>query len=1303
MVRRGSQVFQRLSPNRQNAALQVNNPTGVPPQLAAAPQLPNSKRPPTSSAADSPTPLRCKDEFFGGLTRSRRPPHETSSAFPRHSKISGDLLGTITGLFGHESQGDCCEVCRTTKFADNAGHNCAHCNRRTCIRCGGYFGPESSWFCRDCFSQLSVPSPSSMPMSDASTAATSSTTSKVQPPVRPFVSDSQSDGSQRAMSKASIGYAGVANRTGPRGAVHSHRSVSDEEKTWSYVNQYPAAHGHEISPPPPPPRVTQSSLGTRRQSMYHRLGRPLEDEEFDPYARMSTTRAGSRQRAFTNDSGMLDPRMRRPRHRADDRPISETSAAIHERGLTEMSPRLSGHYETKAGGQLSHRREAFSSEGSESPLGSHGAFSSSSAAEDQQRELRMRFAGQDGRRAPVDAGSVSEPCQPETYLKHTKLHTQLERFHRHSSVADRPGLKRSSFWSPSSDGESLIGQVYLRCPRESSEVGLLSSFGLKLVIGKRMPSDLIGTFISHVQEGSVADVVGSLQIGDEILEWNGHSLRGLHQEQVSEVLALSCESSDVWMIVQRILDDYYTETRPTTPTSCAYNCNEEQNESEDEGTAYAYGRNEFDPHLQLKLRYNEDTQTLNVCVLSARDLPPLFDRRNLLSSSFCQVCVLPESSKAARQFTRVIPETNNPVWVHTFTYNDFSREDVTSHELEVAVFDSDNERVALVGEVLIDLSVADLSGRAYWYPIPQIWNSGGDPDLSNQVASETGGFQQDVWTKRDESRQQRRSDEDRWRRSVPRQRPLSNISPRSVPSRLSGAQATRPLDRRSSRATYGRDARSRCRDNPDSSRIPRFTVSEDDQSILSDGSEISEFSNFSKLSLQSPPANSASQPRDYGGETEFASSLPRKRQQHRPQRQTSVSAGASYTTTERSARRASHRRQEERPELLEELEEPEASSSVPNRTGLEQSENFSVPSMEPPSAQEDEISGPTTVGATSSGRPPAPSLDSHDDQQTSAAEGSGDQESSKMSSEGKTPRSSSIRKRRPSIGHKFSNVLRISKKSTSQSNSEKKSKASFQRSEEVLPAHIHPNEKTTLSGYTAPGAVAEGAGFGGIAASSAQTLRSSPAAVGSKSSAHGAQLQQGAAAAHKRDLLPLDIGEAHLGEFVEGLGPGQLVGRQVLGMPCLGEIQLSFFDRKGHLEVEVIRARGLQQKNTSKPLPTPYVKLHLLDGKQSVEKMRTSAPARRTLDPLFQQQFSFSTSYKDKILQVSVWGEYGRMDKKVFLGMCEIVLDDLNLRSIVFGWYKLFGMIAASAQHHHHSRHGVSKRHSKRSDSKASK
>lgn len=49
-----------------------------------------------------------------------------------------------------------------------------------------------------------------------------------------------------------------------------------------------------------------------------------------------------------------------------------------------------------------------------------------------------------------------------------------------------------------------------------------------------------------------------------------------------------------------------------------------------------------------------------------------------------------------------------------------------------------------------------------------------------------------------------------------------------------------------------------------------------------------------------------------------------------------------------------------------------------------------------------------------------------------------------------------------------------------------------------------------------------------------------------------------------------------LSEFIEGLGPGQLVGRQVLGAPALGDIQLSLCYQKGFLEVEVIRARGLQ-------------------------------------------------------------------------------------------------------------------------------
>lgn len=150
-------------------------------------------------------------------------------------------------------------------------------------------------------------------------------------------------------------------------------------------------------------------------------------------------------------------------------------------------------------------------------------------------------------------------------------------------------------------------------------------------------------------------------------------------------------------------------------------------------------------------------------------------------------------------------------------------------------------------------------------------------------------------------------------------------------------------------------------------------------------------------------------------------------------------------------------------------------------------------------------------------------------------------------------------------------------------------------------------------------------------------------------------------------------GEGQLAEFIEGLGPGQLVGRQVLGAPSLGDIQLSLCYQKGFLEVEVIRARGLQARPGSKVLPAPYVKVYLVNGKKCLAKAKTTT-ARRTLDPLYQQQLAFKENFTNCILQVTVWGDYGRIEgKKVFMGVAQIMLDDLNLSNIVIGWYKLFG------------------------------
>lgn len=136
-------------------------------------------------------------------------------------------------------------------------------------------------------------------------------------------------------------------------------------------------------------------------------------------------------------------------------------------------------------------------------------------------------------------------------------------------------------------------------------------------------------------------------------------------------------------------------------------------------------------------------------------------------------------------------------------------------------------------------------------------------------------------------------------------------------------------------------------------------------------------------------------------------------------------------------------------------------------------------------------------------------------------------------------------------------------------------------------------------------------------------------------------------------------GGGQLNEFIEGLGPGQLVGRQVLGAPSLGDIQLTLRNDKGYLEVEVVRARDLQPRAGSKVLPgmmiflaffsfffhiglilypcstflAPYVKVYLVNGKKCIAKAKTTV-ARKTLEPMYQQPLAFRENFQGCILQV---------------------------------------------------------------------
>ncbi|XP_051577634.1 regulating synaptic membrane exocytosis protein 2-like isoform X15 [Myxocyprinus asiaticus] len=147
--------------------------------------------------------------------------------------------------------------------------------------------------------------------------------------------------------------------------------------------------------------------------------------------------------------------------------------------------------------------------------------------------------------------------------------------------------------------------------------------------------------------------------------------------------------------------------------------------------------------------------------------------------------------------------------------------------------------------------------------------------------------------------------------------------------------------------------------------------------------------------------------------------------------------------------------------------------------------------------------------------------------------------------------------------------------------------------------------------------------------------------------------------------------ESQFSDFLDGIGPAQLVGRQTLATPPMGDIQIGMVEKKGALEVEVIRARGLVGKPGSKALPAPYVKVYLLENGACIAKKKTKV-ARKTLDPLYQQQLPFEEAPGGKVLQIIVWGDYGRMDHKSFMGAAQILLDDLDLSNMVIGWFKLF-------------------------------
>ncbi|OXB54965.1 hypothetical protein ASZ78_006129, partial [Callipepla squamata] len=144
------------------------------------------------------------------------------------------------------------------------------------------------------------------------------------------------------------------------------------------------------------------------------------------------------------------------------------------------------------------------------------------------------------------------------------------------------------------------------------------------------------------------------------------------------------------------------------------------------------------------------------------------------------------------------------------------------------------------------------------------------------------------------------------------------------------------------------------------------------------------------------------------------------------------------------------------------------------------------------------------------------------------------------------------------------------------------------------------------------------------------------------------------------------------------------------------DVEIGLQERNGQLEVDIIQARGLTPKPGSKTLPVvvfflpaAYIKAYLLENGVCIAKKKTKV-ARKSLDPLYNQVLLFPESPQGKVLQVSkhailrincapplvpkviVWGNYGRMERKHFMGVARVLLEELDLSTLAIGWYKLF-------------------------------
>ncbi|XP_032298742.1 regulating synaptic membrane exocytosis protein 2 isoform X29 [Coturnix japonica] len=966
--------------------------------------------------------------------------------------------------------------------------------------------------------------------------------------------------------------------------------------------------------------------------------------------------------------------------------------------------------------------------------------------------------------------------------------TTLNEEHSHSE-------KHPVTWQPSKDGDRLIGRILLNkrlkdgsVPRDSGAM-----LGLKVVGGKMTESGRLCAFITKVKKGSLADTVGHLRPGDEVLEWNGRLLQGATFEEVYNIILESKPEPQVELVVSRPIGDI-----PRIPDSTHAQLESSSSSFESQkmdrpsisvtspmspgmlrdvpqflsgqlsSQSLSRRTTPFVPRVQIKLWYDKVGHQLIVTILGAKDLPSREDGRP--RNPYVKMYFLPDRSDKNKRRTKTVKKTLEPKWNQTFIYSPVHRREFRERMLEITLWDQARvreEESEFLGEILIELETALLDDEPHWYklqthdvsslPLPHpspylprrqlhgesptrrlqnkglySYNSGSkrisDSEVSDYDCDDGVGVVSDY---RHNGRDLQSST-----LSVPEQVMSSNHCSRSgSPHRGDSIGRTRswspsvpppqsrnvdqgPRGTRSTAAHYNtlnRMERHRVIDDHYSPDRERNCEAADRQpyqrSRSTEQRPMLERTNSRSRSTERPdsnlirsmpslmtgrsappsPALPRSHPRTGSVQTSPSSTpvvgrrgrqLPQLPPKGTLERNNGDKEIEPYEEAESSRRRNSGSMDiEERNRQLKmskykqvagsdsRLEQDYHSKYRSGRDAQRGSDNVSNKSSD------SDVSDVSAVSRTSSAS--RFSSTSYMSVQSERPRGNkkisvftSKMQSRQMGASGKNmTKSTSIggdmytlekndgsqsdtavgtvgggsKKRRSSIGAKMVAIVGLSRKSRSTSQLSqteaggKKLRSTVQRSTETGLAVEMRNWMTR------------------------QASRESTDGSMNSYSSEGNLIFPGVRLA----------ADSQFSDFLDGLGPAQLVGRQTLATPSMGDIQVGMMDKKGQLEVEIIRARGLVVKPGSKTLPAPYVKVYLLENGVCIAKKKTKV-ARKTLEPLYQQLLSFEESPQGKVLQIIVWGDYGRMDHKSFMGVAQILLDELDLSNMVIGWFKLF-------------------------------